>query len=182
MFYFSFPLRSYLNFFVLFSRPLKGIFLYDQSSGDFRMSDFGRRESKFQVQSQQTATVLKMKDPLSTCCVSIAFKTCFISQNTLDHNINMNPTAREGSWNSFCGIMTWRLLCLSVQPTLSKCETSFKNRRILLQRTYDGVSTKVVWIRLQPGDQLLLDWFFSYWLTMCRFLLLFQGWAGVYLF
>lgn len=27
--------------------------------------------SKSQVQSQQTASVLKMKDPLSTCCVSI---------------------------------------------------------------------------------------------------------------
>lgn len=92
-------MRSYLNLFV-FSRPLKGIFLYDKSSGDFRMSDFGRRQSKFQVQSQQTATVLKMKDPLSTCCVSISFKTCFISQNTLDQNINMNPTAR-GFMNQF---------------------------------------------------------------------------------
>lgn len=83
---------------LFFSRPLKGIFLYDKSSGDFRMSEFGRRESKFQVQSQQTATVLKMKDPLSTCCVSISFKTRFISQDTLDQNINMNPTVREGSW------------------------------------------------------------------------------------
>ncbi|XP_067459606.1 nostrin [Thunnus thynnus] len=51
------------------------------------MSEFGRRWSKFQVQSQQTATVFKMKDPISTC-----------SYNQLYQNVKRFSKAGE----SFC--------------------------------------------------------------------------------
>lgn len=39
--------------------------------------------------------------------------------------------------------MTRRLVCLSVQPALSKCEATLKNWRELLQRAHDSVSAEV---------------------------------------
>lgn len=39
--------------------------------------------------------------------------------------------------------MTRRLVCLSVQPALSKCEAALKNWRELLQRAHDSVSAEV---------------------------------------
>lgn len=39
--------------------------------------------------------------------------------------------------------MTRRLVCVSVQPALSKCEAALKNWRELLQRAHDSVSAEV---------------------------------------
>lgn len=124
--------------------------------------------SKFQVQSQQTATVLRWRNlPPPVLWVYIF---------DWSHNFHIQIKCFR---HSRCIIYHF-----SVSPALSKCETIFKKWGILLQRAHVRFPAKVHWLWLEntwvtSGVTVWPSFFFFFFLAAIFFL--FQGRVGAYL-
>lgn len=62
-----------------------------KGSGDFRMSDFGGRVVKVPGTKSTNSHILKMKDPIGTCSVSISLKKPLFP---VFHNTSIRPSAK----------------------------------------------------------------------------------------
>lgn len=169
--------------FVLFlPPPLTGIFLCALTKAQVISAwvTLGGGWSKFQVQSQQTVTVLRWRI-LSAPALWVFLQKkknlvlCSLSKFTGAENLILiwtllfwtdlkaiaaNFVSVWTHWPLMPKISGSPILCFSVQPTLSKCETTFKNWGVLLQRTYGSFSAKV-----GPGLRLWFNGDRSYCLT-----------------
>lgn len=98
------------------------------------MSNFGRRVVKVPGTKSTNSHSLKMKEPTTTCSVSIYIFDW-------SHNFHIQIKCVR---YSRCIIYHF-----SVSPALSKCETIFKKWGILLQRAHVRFPAKVRWLWLE---------------------------------